>query len=109
MEKYDHKGRYELTKKPRRIDMPGLWVAVEDNDVERVKRWLKVWCRVNITRFDRNIRDVALAKGHKEVASVLEEYTHVNEFVCTTFACNTKKMKHYLALGKGENKRFPVH
>ncbi|XP_064639046.1 uncharacterized protein LOC135494725 [Lineus longissimus] len=102
MEKYDHKGRYVLTKKPRRIDMPGLWVAVEDNDVDRVKRWLKVWCRVNITRFDRKVLEVARAKGYTEVASALEEYAHVNEFVCSTFACDTKRMKHYLALGKGK-------
>ncbi|XP_074657867.1 uncharacterized protein LOC141910895 [Tubulanus polymorphus] len=102
IETYDFKGRLILSKDPRRTDMPGLWPAVEDNDIARTKRWLQSWCRVNTIQSGRKLRDVAVAMGHTEIAKLLEEFNHVNEFVCAVFACDMKRMKNLLALGKGK-------
>ena len=46
--------------------------------------------------------DVARAMKRKDIVRLLEEYEHINEFVCATFACDQKAMMHLLALGKGK-------
>ena len=76
--------------------------AVQNNDLARTERWLKSWARVNIYHGDRKLVEVARALGHKEVVKLLEAYSHINEFVCTTFACDLKAMMQLLSLGKGE-------
>ena len=78
-------------------------VSVEDRNVPRVIRWLKCRCRVEASRSGRMLRDVTKALGFDDVAKVLEEYRHVNEFVCSTFSCDTNRMRHYLALGEGKS------
>ena len=80
--------------------MPSL--SVETNDIGKAERWLKSWCRVNVKRGDRRLIDIARAMRRKEIVHLLEQYDHINEFVCATFACDLKLMMHLLALGKGK-------
>ena len=74
---------------------------VENNEIGKAERWLKSWCRVNTKKGDRRLLDVARALKRKEIVKLLEEYEHINEFVCATFACDLKRMMDILALGKG--------
>lgn len=67
----------------------------------KAERWLKSWCRVNTKRGDRRLIDVARALERKEIVKLLEEYEHINEFVCATLACDLKRMMDILALGRG--------
>ncbi len=76
-------------------------ILVATNDVSKAERWLKSWARVNTFKGDRRLIDVARALKRKEIVRLLEEYEHINEFVCATFACDTKSMMNFLALGKG--------
>ena len=46
--------------------------------------------------------DVAKALKRTEIVKLLEEYEHINEFVCATLACDMKKMMDILALGRGQ-------
>ena len=74
---------------------------MENNDVVKAERWLKSWCRVNTKKGDRRLLDVARALKRTKIVQLLEEYEHINEFVCATFACDLKRMMDILALGKG--------
>ena len=79
-----------------------IWITVATNDVSKAERWLKSWARVNTKKGDRRLIDVARALNRKEIVRLLEEYEHINEFVCATFACDLKQMMNLLALGKGK-------
>ena len=72
-----------------------------NNDIGKAERWLKSWARVNTTKGDRRLIDVARAMRRKEIVRLLEEYEHINEFVCATLACDLRRMKNIIALGKG--------
>ncbi len=74
---------------------------VETNDIAKTERWLKSWARVATRKGDRRLLDVARALRRAEIARLLEEYEHINEFVCATFACDVKTMMNLLALGRG--------
>ena len=78
-----------------------FYIAVATNDVGKAERWLKSWARVNTKKGDRRLIDVARALNRKEIVRLLEEYEHINEFVCATFACDLKQMMNLLALGRG--------
>lgn len=101
---YEDRGALVFGRKYRIQDLPGLWAAVYQGDVNKAKRWLSSWCRVKVKKGDRNLIQVCETSGHKEIHKLLEKYEHVNEFVCATFACEVKAMKELLALGKGSFK-----
>ena len=47
--------------------------------------------------------DVARALKRDEIVRLLEEYEHINEFVCATFAGDLKEMMNIIALGVGKS------
>ncbi len=69
--------------------------------MSKAERWLRSWARVNTKKGDRRLMDVARALNRQQIVRLLEEYEHINEFVCATFACDVKTMMNLLALGKG--------
>ena len=46
--------------------------------------------------------DIAKFRQRDDVLRLLEEYEHINEFVCATFACDLKAMMNTIAMGRGE-------
>ena len=84
-----------------------LRIPVATNDVGKAERWLKSWARVNTKKGDRRLIDVARALNRREIVRLLEEYEHINEFVCATFACDLKQMMNLLALGRGLQNDIP--
>ncbi|XP_013382703.1 uncharacterized protein LOC106153356 isoform X2 [Lingula anatina] len=99
---YKYKGKFVLTGSYRRVDQPGLWVAVEDQDLERTRCWADSWARVNVKKNDRSLKHVAMALENRQLVSLLEESEHTMEFVCAVFACHLERMKKLLALGRGK-------
>ena len=85
-----------------------FYITVATNDVGKAERWLKSWARVNTKKGDRRLIDVARALNRKEIVRLLEEYEHINEFVCATFACDLKQMMNLLALGRGLHNNIPT-
>lgn len=100
VENYLYKGRLIMGSRFRRQDIPGLWVAVEDNDSVKAKEWLCSWVRVRSRKNGRSLKDLAHSQGHTEMLHLLESYEHTNEFVCATFACDLPTMKLLVSLGK---------
>ncbi len=78
-----------------------IFHEVYENEISKAERWLKSWARVNTKKGDRRLIEVARSLKRKEIVRLLEEYEHINEFVCATFACDKKRMMDILALGKG--------
>ncbi|CAH1781145.1 unnamed protein product [Owenia fusiformis] len=104
VEIYEDKGKLVKDRRYRRKDLPGLWVAIEDNDVEKTLRWLKSQARVGVKRCDRYLKDVSRDLRHNDVTKLLEKYDHINEFVTACYACNHKGMMAQLSLGSGKEK-----
>jgi len=69
--------------------------------VKKVERSVKSWARVRCVKGERPLMDVARAFGNKDIIRHLENYEHVNEFVCATFACDLTRIVEALALGGG--------
>ena len=82
--------------------LPFLLFAVDSNDIYKAERWLKSWARVLTKRGDRRLVDVAKDLNRKEIIRLLEEYEHINEFACATFACDKTAMMNLIALGVGK-------
>ena len=76
--------------------------TVEQNDVEKAKRWCKSWARIKTSRGDRAMLDVARALKRKQIVAILEQHEQQNEFVCATFASDVSAMTNTIALGSGE-------
>ncbi|XP_067942160.1 uncharacterized protein [Watersipora subatra] len=100
VENYLHKGRLTVANRCRRKDIPGVWVAVEDNDVAKATKAVQSWTRVKCRKNGRYLKELAKSKGYMEVHKKLEEHEHTNDFVIATFACDLYKMKMLVALGK---------
>ena len=79
-----------------------MFLAVEANDIGKAERWLKSWARVKARKGVRSVMDFAKFRQSEEILRLLEEYEHINEFVCATFACDLKAMMNTIALGRGE-------
>ncbi|KAI0227678.1 hypothetical protein LSAT2_021835, partial [Lamellibrachia satsuma] len=77
---------------------------VEANDIGKAERWLKSWARVKARKGVRSVMDFAKFRQSEEILRLLEEYEHINEFVCATFACDLKAMMNTIALGRGKKK-----
>ena len=69
--------------------------------MKKANRWVKSWSRVRAAKGDRRLVDVARAFGHRDIVRLLEECEQINEFVCTTFACDLPRIVEALALGGG--------
>jgi len=69
--------------------------------VKKVERSVKSWARIRCAKGERPLMDVARAFGNKNIIRHLEEYEHINEFVCATFACDLTRIVEALALGSG--------
>ena len=82
---------------------------MKTNDVAKVEHWLKALGRVRNKTGDRRMVEVARALKYDDIAALLEQYEHVNEFACATFACDLARMMEIIALGQGFlSKTLPV-
>ena len=103
-EVYEDRGKLVFRRKYRLADLPGLWAAIEIDDVVKAEKWLKSWTRVNVKRGDRRLIDIARSLNRAAIVNLLESYERLNEFVCASFACDLDAMKYIIAQGKGDQK-----
>ena len=76
---------------------PGLWCAVDQNDMGMVHVLLNSWCRVNIHKDDCSLIEYAkVQRKSPELITTLEDFEVTLEFVHATLAGDEKRMLELL-------------
>ncbi|PAA47221.1 hypothetical protein BOX15_Mlig009269g2 [Macrostomum lignano] len=101
---YATRGDLVRQRRHTRRLLPGLHVAVEDGDLERVRHWLGCLCRVNVSKNGRSLAELARDIGDEAIQQHLEDSLHGCEFAAASIAGDLDRMKHHIAMGAGEKK-----
>ncbi|KAK3105412.1 hypothetical protein FSP39_024696 [Pinctada imbricata] len=60
---------------------PGIFQAVEDHDVERVKELLHCWCKMDSKRGSQTLRQVAAAKKYHDIVRILDQHRYTLDVI----------------------------
>ncbi|XP_035209482.1 uncharacterized protein LOC118183972 isoform X3 [Stegodyphus dumicola] len=71
---YDYVMEESASKQLKEIFMkfyPGLWKAVEHEDIYQVRKLINLWCRTNLHKNGVSLKDIALQTGNEEIISLI--------------------------------------
>ncbi|GIY24555.1 hypothetical protein CDAR_177171 [Caerostris darwini] len=75
---------------------PGLWRAVECENIYQVRRLINLWCRTNLSKNGIMLKDIALNTGNEEIISLILGIFDSMKLVYHIFAKNTKAVSNLL-------------
>ncbi|GIY78078.1 hypothetical protein CEXT_566142 [Caerostris extrusa] len=75
---------------------PGLWKAVECENIYQVRRLINLWCRTNLSKNGVMLKDIALNTGNEEIISLILGIFDSMKLVYHIFAKNTKAVSNLL-------------
>lgn len=76
---------------------PGLWAAVESDNIGMVHMLLNCWCRVNITKHNQTLLQYAIdTRCSRDLITLLDDFEVTLEFVHATLAGDEKRMLEFL-------------
>ncbi|GFS43253.1 ankyrin repeat protein [Trichonephila inaurata madagascariensis] len=75
---------------------PGLWKAVEREDIYQVRRLINLWCRTDLVKNGTLLKDVALGTGNEEIISLILGIFDTMKLIYHIFAKNIKAISSLL-------------
>ncbi|XP_076330855.1 uncharacterized protein LOC143236459 [Tachypleus tridentatus] len=75
---------------------PGLWRAVSLGNIEDVRRLINLWCKTDLHRDGKSLRDLALESGHEEVIGLIINIEFSMRLVHHVLAGNVLGVQHML-------------
>ncbi|GFQ99418.1 ankyrin repeat protein [Trichonephila clavata] len=75
---------------------PGLWKAVECEDIYQVRRLINLWCRTDLAKNSILLKDIALGTGNEEIISLILGIFDTMKLIYYIFAKNIKAISSLL-------------
>ncbi|PRD26670.1 UNVERIFIED_CONTAM: ankyrin repeat protein [Trichonephila clavipes] len=75
---------------------PGLWKAVEHEDIYQVRRLINLWCRTDLVKNGILLKDIALGTGNEEIISLILGIFDTMKLIYHIFAKNIKAISSLL-------------
>ncbi|GFT10210.1 ankyrin repeat protein [Nephila pilipes] len=75
---------------------PGLWKAVECENIYQVRRLINLWCRTDLSKKGIVLKDIALSTGNEEIISLILGIFDTMKLIYHIFAKNIKAISALL-------------
>ncbi|XP_052814569.1 putative ankyrin repeat protein RF_0381 isoform X1 [Mya arenaria] len=88
--------KYKKLFGPNFTSGPGIWQAVIDHDIPKIKQLLRSWIRVDCRYQKQTLRQFAACQKHHDIVVIIDEHRATTDMIYGVFEGNHEKVRQAL-------------